>query len=294
MPIAGAMAENATLFLVCNQMQGLLRRLDPPPPISLSTSTPIGRPPIAFGHLAISAAVAGSCASFVLTPVELVKCKMQVQNIIPSATTTATTTTAAIKSPGPITITQQILKRDGFKGLWLGQTGTFIRETGGSAAWFVAFELGVSYFLSRRESRGERPPPANGGAREMNSGGEVLGEIKRERDYLIKADLAAWELMLSGAIAGVTYNVMLFPADCIKSAVQTEDELRRGGGLTGKRTSFLATGKEILKARGIRGLYQGCGLTALRAAPSSALIFYMLVRRNLSSPSVLALTYDYY
>lgn len=269
------MAENATLFLVCNQMQGLLRRLDPPTPISLSTSTGNGRPPIAFGHLAISAAVAGSCASFVLTPVELVKCKMQVQNIMPSSSSST-----PIKSPGPITITRQILKRDGFKGLWLGQTGTFIRETGGSAAWFVAFELGVSYFLSRREARGQRPPSSSVSNVQTNSGGEVLGEIKRERDYLIKADLAAWELMLSGAIAGVTYNVMLFPADCIKSAVQTEDELRRGGGggaLQGQRTSFLATGKEILKARGVRGLYQGCGLTALRAAPSSALIFYMFV-----------------
>lgn len=270
MPIVGSMAENATLFLVCNQMQSLLRQLDPP---KAATQVSTGRPPIALGHLTLSAAIAGACASFVLTPVELVKCKMQVQNIIPTGGSTTSLHTPK-PAPGPISIAGQILRRDGFKGLWLGQTGTFIRETGGSAAWFVAFELGVSYFLSRREARGQLPSVPTGVV-----GGPERGELEQARNYLVKADLAAWELMLAGASAGVTYNVLLFPADCIKSAVQTEDELRRSGGgsstLSGQRTSFLDTGRQILKARGIRGLYQGCGLTALRAAPSSALIFYM-------------------
>lgn len=39
----------------------------------------------------------------------------------------------------------------------------------------------------------------------------------------------------------------------------------------------MQVGKDILRARGVKGLYQGCGVTALRAAPSSALIFYMSV-----------------
>jgi ornithine carrier protein len=84
--------------------------------------------------------------------------------------------------------------------------------------------------------------------------------------------LNALELMASGAAAGVTYNCVLFPADCIKSTIQTEDELRPG-----RRRTFLQVGKDIYGAKGIRGLYSGCGLTALRAAPSSALIFYMYV-----------------
>lgn len=273
MPIAGAMAENATLFLVCNQMQILLRRLDPPPSITSSAKSN-ERPPIALGHLGLSAAVAGACASFVLTPVELVKCKMQVSNIAPppSAPAPRASPASVTKALGPLTIAKSILARDGVKGLWLGQTGTFIRETGGSAAWFVAFEYGVSYFLSRREARGER---VNSIASTTGRTGERGWE--EEKRYLTKSDLAAWELMLAGAVAGVTYNVLLFPADCIKSAVQTEDELRKGGTINVRRRTFVETGREILKARGVRGLYQGCGLTALRAAPSSALIFYMFV-----------------
>lgn len=271
MPVAGAMAENATLFVVFNQSQAFLARYSPPPPAALDAP-----PRLAITNMLISAALAGAAASFVLTPVELVKCKMQVQAIVASdallASAASTVGYAAagkvpvapgeaisksVKSPGPIAITRAILAADGLKGLWLGQTGTFIRETGGSAAWFTTFEVLISYHLHRRHARGERGP------------GERV---------VRKGDLTAWELMSSGAAAGVIYNTVLFPADCIKSTIQTEDELRglTKGGAVGRR-SFMTVGKDIYRARGLAGLYQGCGLTALRAAPSSALIFYMCV-----------------
>lgn len=254
MPMAGAMAENATLFVVYNKSQALLSQLYPPPP-TLSTDPR----PLNISHLALSAALAGACASFVLTPVELIKCKMQVQNIVASDLAlkmkTPPSTTPKLPPPGPIAIGRNIIMQEGFKGLWLGQTGTLIRETGGSAAWFTTFELLSSYFIKRRSALGEK-----------GSSG-----IRVE-----KGDLSAPELLFSGASAGVVYNCVLFPVDCIKSTIQTEDELRGLQG-AGERRSFMKVGKDIYRARGIRGLYQGCGLTALRAAPSSALIFYMCV-----------------
>ncbi|GAA5866960.1 hypothetical protein JCM1840_005921 [Sporobolomyces johnsonii] len=263
MPVGGAMAENATLFVVYNQTQALLRHLFPPLP-SLNPDEPAPR---SIPQIATAAALAGSAASFVLTPVELVKCKMQVQNIVASApsspspaTTPAASASKAPAPPGPVAITRAILAESGPRGLWLGQTGTFLRETGGSAAWFTTFELLSSYFARRRTERGEVSP---------STGGPVT-----------KGDLAAWELMASGATAGVVYNCVLFPADCIKSTIQTEDELLRGAGekRIGPRRGFLQVGKDIYRARGIKGLYSGCGLTALRAAPSSALIFYIYSR----------------
>ncbi|GAA5987630.1 hypothetical protein JCM10908_007144 [Rhodotorula pacifica] len=278
MPVLGAMAENATLFVVYNQSQSALKGLFPPPPLA----SPNDAPHMSIPQTAAAAALAGAAASFVLTPVELVKCKMQVSNIAaegalaassatvhssavsatgPTAaslrTATATLARPTSSPPGAIAFTRSILREYGFRGLWLGQTGTMIRETGGGAAWFTTFELLVAYFIERRAARGETSP----------AGGR-----------LTKGDLSALELMSAGASAGVTYNVVLFPADCIKSTIQTEDELR---GLTGKnepRRSFLQVGKDIYKARGIRGLYSGCGLTALKAAPSSALIFYIYSR----------------
>lgn len=247
MPIGGAMVENATLFVVYNQSQALLRRLSPPPPTLASEA-----PPINLTHLGLSAALAGACASFVLTPVELVKCKMQVQGSLPTIALPPSSSTPKPPPPGPVAITRAILRAEGFRGLWLGQTGTLIRETGGSAAWFSTFELASAWFVQRRVNAGQR---------------------REDGSRINKGDLTALELMASGASAGVVYNCVLFPADCIKSTIQTEDELRGGG--VGQRRSFMQVGKDIYKARGVRGLYQGCGLTALRAAPSSALIFYM-------------------
>lgn len=263
------MAENATLFVVYNQTQALLRRLDPPPPTGSNEE-----PHLNLVHLGTAAALAGSCASFVLTPVELVKCKMQVQGSIAPSVTEASrpiqtgvngaqsaahrasqAAAAPRPAPGPVAITRQILHQDGFRGLWLGQTGTFLRETGGSAAWFTTFELATRALVRRRIAKGQT---------------HSLSDPTRR---LSKGDLSAVELMASGATAGVVYNVVLFPADCIKSTIQTEDELRG----VGQRRSFMQVGKDIYRARGVKGLYQGCGLTALRAAPSSALIFYMWV-----------------
>ncbi|GAA5971214.1 hypothetical protein JCM11641_004188 [Rhodosporidiobolus odoratus] len=265
MPVGGAMAENATLFVVYNQSQALLKHLFPPAPSANPDD-------LAVAHIATAAALAGAAASFVLTPVELVKCKMQVQNIVaaqplpPFSSVTIPESSAALhqstpgltstSAPGPLDITRSILRTQGLKGLWLGQTGTFLRETGGSAAWFTTFELLAAYFARRRTDRGERG----------SAGGKVT-----------KGDLHAWELMASGASAGVVYNCVLFPADCIKSTIQTEEELR-GQAAGWKRRGFIETGKEIYRARGIRGLYNGCGITALRAAPSSALIFYIYSR----------------
>ena len=66
--------------------------------------------------------------------------------------------------------------------MWLGHTGTLLRETGGSSAWFSAFEAVSRGFVARRRAKGETG----------KDGGEVT-----------KADLGVIELMFSGACAGM-------------------------------------------------------------------------------------------
>ncbi|CEH14923.1 Mitochondrial carnitine-acylcarnitine carrier protein [Ceraceosorus bombacis] len=201
-------------------------------------------------QLGIAAAAAGAATSYVLTPIELIKCRMQVQMIAKeqAALTTSSASggpasaSAAIRSlPGPVTLARQVIASEGITGLWLGQTGTLLRETGGGIAWFLAFEATCREFLARR-SRTNRPDQ--------------------------KSDLSSIELVTAGAAAGIGYNVILFPADCIKSTIQTEKELKPNQPIAG----FLQTGTRIYRQRGIRGLYAGCGITCLRSAPSSALI----------------------
>lgn len=247
MPILGAMAENATLFVVYGQTQALLRRYFPPS--SRDPSDPLPIPQLAF-----AGACAGAATSFVLTPLELVKVRMQVQMIaqeqFPATSKLAVSTAKEISSrpplPGPIKLFQSVLQQHGIKGFWLGQTGTFIREVGGSVAWFSAFEGVARAFIAQRQSASP--------SRKIS-----------------KDDLSSAEFMLAGAAAGICYTVILFPADCIKSTIQTGDELAKGK----QNSGFLAVGKEIYRARGISGLYSGCGVTVIRSAPSSAIIFWL-------------------
>nr|GAT59633.1 predicted protein [Mycena chlorophos] len=236
-PIVGAMAENASLFLSYRELQELIKRVN-----RQSISEPSSMP-----QIALAAAGAGAITSFLLTPIELVKCKMQVQmlSVPPSAAHTL---------PGPISVFMSVLRKTGVRGLWLGHTGTFIRETGGTAAWFSTKEFVASLLVARRQSR-----PIEG----------LTSASAKE--------LRPWESAFSGACAGAAFNVALFPADTVKSAMQTEEELRPAlASATGKappRPSFLGTFKAMYRAQGIRGLYAGCGITVARSGPSSAIIF---------------------
>ncbi|KAH9000806.1 mitochondrial carrier [Lactarius hatsudake] len=230
-PVVGAMAENATLFLAYGELQNVVRQAGNIP-VTQALSLP---------QLALAAAGAGTITSFVLTPIELVKCKMQVQMLItPQASlSTVPTATAFIRDlPGPFAILRDVIRTAGVRGLWLGQVGTLIRETGGAAAWFGTKEFVCQ--LMRRDAPGRQLRP--------------------------------WESALSGACAGAAYNLAFFPADTVKSTMQTEAELRPG--ISGQR-SFSAVARELYRAQGMRGLYAGCGITVARSVPSSALIFWI-------------------
>jgi ornithine carrier protein len=116
--------------------------------------------------------------------------------------------------------------------------GTLIRETGGSAAWFGSKEI-VSKAFRKWDNLSE------------------------------KESLPIYQQMIAGAVAGMSYNFIFYPADTIKSRMQTED-VRKNPGV---KSSFLPAGRALWKEHGLRGMYRGCGITVMRSAPSSALIF---------------------
>lgn len=66
----------------------------------------------------------------------------------------------------------------------------------------------------------------------------------------------------------MSYNFLFFPADTIKSRMQTTAV---GKGEVQKK--FWNEGMAIWRKYGVRGLYRGCGITVARSAPSSAFIF---------------------
>ncbi|KAK8847526.1 hypothetical protein IAR55_005384 [Kwoniella newhampshirensis] len=268
-PIVGAACENAVLFLCYNKCKSAI--------VALRSDKSRGRE-LSMPETALAAAGAGATASFVLTPIELIKCRMQVQMLAregafgatasslaptpgvhpfattPSAGSSASTILLSTPRPnpnlappkGPLSLIVDTVRTSGLRGLWLGQTGTLLRETGGSAAWFSAYEFAARYFISRHQ-------------RSMVDDGRKAS----------KSDLRTYELMASGALAGMSYNVVLFPADSVKSSMQTWAELNPDK----KAPAFWPTAKRIWRTRGLRGMYAGCGLTVMRSAPSSAMIF---------------------
>jgi ornithine carrier protein len=177
-------------------------------------------------------AMSGAFTSVLLTPIELVKCKMQVP-FIESPT--------ARFPPTIFSIIGDVYRLQGVRGYWHGQMGTLIRETGGSAAWFGS-----------------------------NEGVKLLFRHASKNPDMKDEDLAIWQRLTAGACAGMSYNFVFYPADTIKSRMQTED-LRRT--LKAGDRSFWSVGRALWKSHGLKGLYRGCGITVARAAPSSALIF---------------------
>ncbi|CDO94223.1 unnamed protein product [Kluyveromyces dobzhanskii CBS 2104] len=206
-PLFGAALENAALFVSFNQCSNFL---DAYTEMSAMTKT------------VYSGAFAGACASFILTPVELIKCKLQVSNISNSASSTTrhTHVLPTIKS---------IITERGVSGLWQGQLSTFARECIGGAVWFTTYEIAKAKLASLHPT------------------------VK---------DSHTWELLVSGALAGIFFNASVFPVDTVKSVCQTE------------HTSIVNALKKVLRTHGVTGFYRGLGITLIRAAPANATVFY--------------------
>jgi solute carrier family 25 carnitine/acylcarnitine transporter 20/29 len=80
----------------------------------------------------VSAATAGFFLSFVVSPVELIKCRMQ----LGAADKTHSYT-------GAWDCTKQVLKSEGPKGLLRGLYGTMCREMPGNAVYFETYKAGI-------------------------------------------------------------------------------------------------------------------------------------------------------
>ncbi|OAL37412.1 hypothetical protein AYO20_03261 [Fonsecaea nubica] len=236
-PLLGAAIETSSLFFSYRIAQDIIVEATP----SLRAQrdrNPHGKVELPFSYLVACGAASGAFTSLLLTPIELIKCKMQVP-LAPSnlASQLGYSTT---RPPGPMQLITTIFRTQGLLGFWHGQLGTLIRETGGSAAWFGSYEAVKMLFL--------RSDPT----------------VKQV------SDVKVWQQMAAGAAAGMSYNFVFYPADTIKSRMQTcSTDIVAGQ----KKLTFLSTGRDLWREQGLKGFYRGCGITVFRAAPSSAIIF---------------------
>lgn len=227
-PLVGAAAETSSLFLFESLGRETL----------FFTGLSSREKGLSLPELWVTGAFSGAFTSFVLTPIELVKCKIQAPTLAEGS---------AAPPLRPIAVIRDVFRHEGLRGFWHGQLGTLIREAGGCSAWFGAKETTTALFyrLAAKSAKSEE-----------------------ERKELLSKPLPLWQQAVAGASAGVSYNFLFFPADTIKSRMQTMPV----GGLQAKRT-FWNEGVALWQQHGIRGMYRGCGITCLRSAPSSAFIF---------------------
>ncbi|KAJ3320266.1 hypothetical protein HDV06_005410 [Boothiomyces sp. JEL0866] len=220
-PMVGSMAESAVLFLAYNQIQEIIKY----------TNNLKEEDELSTKQLCLAGGLSGAVVSYVLTPVELVKCRLQMQGYLPELSR------SGLKHRGPISLFRHILRHEGVFGLYKGHTGTVLREVAGGAAWFVKKIIEMSETAKKKE------------------------------------DLAPWQLMCAGGLAGIGYNVALYPSDVVKSRIQS--------GLHNDDT-FISASRSIYQKHGAKGFFRGFGITVARSAPASAVIFltYEMLSRN--------------
>lgn len=230
-PLLGAAAETSCLFLSYRVAKDVIRVFNG------TSSTKKADEELPLSSLVTAGAMSGAVTSLVLTPIELVKCRMQVPLTSTMDPTLRNATT------GPLAVIGDVYRREGLAGFWRGQLGTLFRETGGGAAWFGCYEASSLFFKQRAKAATGKDDPK----------------------------LPIWQSMLAGAGAGLGYNFSFYPADTIKARMQTGDLTSIGAN--GEKQTFMSVGRALYRTHGLRGLYRGCGITLLRSVPSSALIF---------------------
>ncbi|KAJ2776724.1 mitochondrial ornithine carrier protein [Coemansia interrupta] len=229
-PLAGAMAENAVAFYAYNQIQQLIRRAS-------ATPSEVG---LGLPHLFMSGGVSGAICAFVISPVELVKCKLQVENVPGNAQQ------GGVRFKGPLSVVGHLLRTEGVAGLYRGIGPTVARETLGVGFWFGTYEMVCRELLRRK------------------------GKQAVDKDAL-----GPGSIILAGGCAGIAYNVTSYPIDVVKSMIQTADvrSTEAQSGSPARKGGVVATARAVYSAGGVPAFYRGLGITLLRAFPANAAMF---------------------
>ncbi|KAL9575955.1 MAG: hypothetical protein Q9212_007525, partial [Teloschistes hypoglaucus] len=255
-PFFGAAIETSSLFFCYRIAQSALQTLDPTLPQGKGDKLPLGT-------LLACGAVSGAATSLLLTPIELVKCKLQYAVTSNNGTGSAS---PQQQRRSPLTVIASVFRHHGILGFWRGQLGTLIRETGGTAAWFGSYEVVLTALRRYTDA-------ASASESRRGTGPSSSSPVSHQ--------------LLAGASAGVAYNFMFFPADTIKSRMQTEEiasspsassvtkppNSAPSASMGNKQSTFWRSGAELWQQQGLKGFYRGCGITVARSAPSSAVIF---------------------
>jgi solute carrier family 25 ornithine transporter 2/15 len=176
-------------------------------------------------------ATAGFLASFfsslAICPTELLKCKLQAMYEVQKQQESQGIKVVRL---GPMKLAAEILRNDGPLGLFRGLVPTLVREMPGYFFFFGAYEGSRSLFASAGQS---------------------------------KDDIGLFKTMVAGAIGGMSFWTLTYPADVAKSRIQ----------VTNSKTNMVTMILKIWKYEGFGQLYNGLTPTLVRTIPATATLF---------------------
>lgn len=136
---------------------------------------------------------------------------------------------------GPADVARQLLASRGLPGLFKGYLPTLMREMPGCTVYFATYE-GSKKMMATAQNK-----PV--------------------------ADLGTFEVMTSGALAGLAFWSLVYPMDMIKTVIQTDSD-------TSPRFRGMSHCiRELVSKEGFGALYRGVTPCLIRAVPANAVCF---------------------
>lgn len=221
-PMAGVAFVNAIVFGVHGNMSKHIKD-----PESLRSQVLCG-------------ATAGLFQSFVSSPMELVKTRVQLQTeasaasvkCLSTAASSSTTVSNCTSYSSPLDCLRKIYTMDGWRGLFRGQLITIYRDVPGFASYFLTYE----YLTRALASKDGSVSPA--------------------------------AVLFAGGSAGAASWVFTYPIDVIKSRLQAD-------GIRGasKYKGIIHCAKASIAAEGMGVMFRGLNSSLIRAFPTNAATF---------------------
>lgn len=256
LPLAATIVETSTLFFA----NGFLKR-------QLAARGHIDQnDDLPMPMVLTAGAGTGLVVSFVLTPIELVKCRLQVVN-----------TAAANAYRGPIDCLIKSVRSEGMQVLYRGHLATMLREVPGTAGWFGAYESFARAMTPAGVSRSDAPAwviIASGAL-----GGMTYWALMYPCDTIksamqiatppeavavtagVPASAAA---AVSGATAAGASGAAAAPADLVRSRLAVAGASSSGSNGTAALSTLART------ASGVAAAGAGAATTAARTAVAAA------------------------
>ncbi|KAI9219372.1 mitochondrial carnitine/acylcarnitine carrier protein CACL-like protein [Blastocladiella britannica] len=202
--------------------------------LELQLESPTAVP--ALSQIFLAGAGSGAINSLISCPMELSKIKVQNQ-------TDAAHSVVKTKLPhfnSPLHCLRFIYATQGVRGMYLGMGPTILRETPSYGTYFFAYEALCRGFARSNGHTDER------GAEQA---------------------LRPWQLMMAGGLSGIAGWMSTYPADVLKTKIQSAD--------AGTYTGLVDCARQTIKAEGVVGLWRGAFATIVRAFPTNAATFYV-------------------